>query len=375
MPMPQMPLQAPPQSSFLGAAQQQGGGMPPPMRPPMPPQAMQNGQPPQQGLPPQMMAMLKQVAGMGRNGDTLLAHLTPGEKTVPPEVQTPKVLATLDKAYKDKGVTSEQFTAGSPQSSINPATSLPEYNFMSSFLPIALGIAGSLLLPGVGTALGASAGGAAAGAGAGAAAGGLGGMLGGMSPLALSSIGGGLGTTAGGLLSGQDPMQAGLSGLMGGLGGYGMGSLMGGAGGAAAGAAGSAPSGMSPAGQQLASGLPRIPGLSPSLTNSIGPTAENAASLGGGNPEWTKLGGLLTGGFNPYQVAGGVGGSALGNYLGKPDKPSAPHRPSGFDDKMRPVSELPPWNQQLGQTTYNGPVPSFSGFDPMTNYPASWRFM
>lgn len=379
MPMPPMPQQAPsPQSSFLGAAQQ-AGSMPPQNTGAQPP--MQDGQP-QQGLSPQMLAMLKQVAGMGRNGDTTLAHLTPGEKTIPPEIQTPKVLSTLNKAYKDKGVSPEQFTVGSPQSSVNPATGLNEYNFMSAFLPIAMGLAGSFLLPGVGTALGASAG-AAGGAAAGAGAGGL---LGGLSPLALSSIGGGLGTTAGGLLSGQDPLQAGLSGALGGLGGYGLGSLMGSAAPAAATAAssggaqaGNSLAGMSAGGQQLASGLPRIPGMAASMGN-VGPTVANSANIvpDAGkflNPEWTKMGGFLKDGFNPMQAAGSVAGSAFGNYLGAPPKPYTPPRPSGFNDKMRPVGSLPPWNEQLGQNTYNGPTPNFSGYNPATNYPAAWRFM
>lgn len=361
-----MPPQMPPQSSFLGAAQQ-GAPMPP----------MGGGQPPQQpqGLPPEMMAMLKQVAGMGRGGDTMLAHLTPGEKTVPPEVQTPKVLAVLDKAYKDKGVTSEQFTVGSPQSSVNPATGLNEYNFMSAFLPIALGLAGSFLLPGIGTAAGAS-----AGAAGGAAAGGLGGALAGMSPLALSSIGGGLGTTAGGLLAGKDPSQALLSGAMGGLGGYGLGSLMGGAGSAAAGAAGSAPSaapaaaqGMTPGPNFAPSDIERMTSMF-SGNNPATLAAPATAPVSTGNPEWTKLGGFLKDGFNPAQAAGSIAGSMIGDSLGAPPKPYNPRKPSGFDDKMRPVSELPPWNEQLGQTTYNGPQASFSGYNPMTNFPAAWRF-
>lgn len=369
MPMPQMPNQAPPQSGFLAAAQQmQGGGMPT-ARPPMPPQA----QPQQQGLPPQAKQMLQQVAGMGRHGDTLLAHLTPGEKTVPPEVQTPKVLATLDKAYKDKGVTSEQFTAGSPQSSINPATGLPEYNFMSSFLPIALGLAGSFALPMLAPSLMSAAAGGTAAAGTG------------LSALAGSSIGGGLGTTAGGLLAGQDPLQAGLSGALGGLGGYGLGSLMGSAAPAATSAAsssgaqaGNSLAGISQEGQQLIGGMPRIQGMnSVSSMSNIGPTAANAANIAPDkflNPEWTKMGGILKDGFNPMQAAGGVAGSALGNYLGAPPKPYTAPKPAGFNDRMRPVSELPPWDQQLGMTNYAGPSANFSGFNPATNFPAAWRF-
>jgi len=99
------------------------------------------------GIDPKIQALIQQISKMGRGGDTLLAHLTPGEMEVPKEVQTPKVLATLKQAYESKGVSPQQFTAGSPQSSMNPQTGLPEYNFMSAFLPAALGIAGSFAMP------------------------------------------------------------------------------------------------------------------------------------------------------------------------------------------------------------------------------------
>jgi hypothetical protein len=69
-------------------------------------------------------------------------------------------------------------------------------------LPIIGGIAGSFLLPGVGTALGASA-------------------------LGATAIGAGLGTTAGGLLAGQSFGEAALGGVMSGAMSFGMGSLMG----------------------------------------------------------------------------------------------------------------------------------------------------
>lgn len=359
--MPQLPPS--PQSGFLATAMQgQGGGIPP-QQPPMP-----GGQPPPpQGLPPQMMAMLKQAATMGRGGDTTLAHLTPGEKTVPPEVQTPKVLATLNKAYKDKGVSPEQFTVGSPQSSVNPATGLNEYNFMSAFLPIAMGLAGSFLLPGVGTALGASAG-AGAGAAAGAATTGL-------SDLALSSIGSGLGTTAGGLLTGQKPLQAGLSGALGGLGGYALGNMSTGLtamgnvpeSAAKAAAPAAANGGMSAGPAFTNSDMARMTDM---FAGNNPATAAATAPQGWAGNSMSMLGQK----FNPYQVAGGAGGSQIGSYLGSPGKPYVAPKPAGFDDKMKQPGDLPPWNQQLGQTTYNGPQANFSGYNPATNYPAAWRF-
>ena len=85
---------------------------------------------------------------------------------------------------------------------INPDTGLPEAFNLGSLLPVIGGIAGSFLLPGLGTALGASA-------------------------LGATAIGAGLGTTAGGLLAGQSFGDAALGGVMSGAMSFGMGSLMG----------------------------------------------------------------------------------------------------------------------------------------------------
>jgi len=118
-----------------------------------------------------------QVASYGRNGDTTLVHMTPGE------VQG---LASLG------------------QLTINPDTGLPEAFSLKSLLPVIGGIAGSILLPGIGTALGAGA-------------------------LGATAIGAGIGTTAGGLLAGQKPGEALLGGVTSGLLSFGIGSILGGA--------------------------------------------------------------------------------------------------------------------------------------------------
>ena len=117
-----------------------------------------------------------QVASYGRNGDTTLVHMTPGE------VQG---LASLD------------------QLTINPDTGLPEAFNMKALLPIIGGIVGSFLLPGAGTALG--------------------------SGLGAAAVGTGLGTTAGGLLAGQSFGEAALGGVTSGLLSFGIGSILGGA--------------------------------------------------------------------------------------------------------------------------------------------------
>ena len=114
------------------------------------------------------------MAMQGRYGDTELVHMSK------PEIQG---LASLG------------------QLTINPDTGLPEAFSLKSLLPVIGGIAGSILLPGAGTALGAG--------------------------LGASAVGAGLGTAAGGLLAGQKPGEALLGGVTSGLMSYGIGSLLG----------------------------------------------------------------------------------------------------------------------------------------------------
>ncbi len=148
------------------------------------------------------------MGAQGRGGDTMMAHMTPGEIAVPPQVQTPEVLSSLNKAFASAGANPTSFQAGSPDQKVNPETGLPEFGFFDMLLPTVLGIAGSAFLgPAViGPALGIAEG-----------AGGLAGALPGI-------IGGGIGSTAGNLITGKGPLQ----------------SILGGFGGAAGGALGSA---------------------------------------------------------------------------------------------------------------------------------------
>ena len=113
------------------------------------------------------------MAMQGRYGDTELVHMSK------PEIQG---LASLG------------------QLTINPETGLPEAFSLKSLIPAIAGIAGSIILPGIGTALG--------------------------SGLGATAIGAGLGTTAGGLLVGQKPGEALLNGVMSGVLSFGIGSLI-----------------------------------------------------------------------------------------------------------------------------------------------------
>lgn len=72
----------------------------------------------------------QELAALGRNGDSIIAHLTPGEIQVPPQVQTPQVLQTLQQAFAAKGAPLQNFIAQSPTESQNPATGQPEFGFL-----------------------------------------------------------------------------------------------------------------------------------------------------------------------------------------------------------------------------------------------------
>ena len=368
---------------------QRQGGMPPQQmqpRPPMPPQ-MQGGQPPMPqgsapppsqpgqtppggggGIPPQIMQMLmqaiqqqkqqapQQLAAQGRGGDSMIAHLTPGEIMVPPEVQTPKVLATLKKDFHKHGVSPQQFTAGSPASSTNPKTGVPEYNFMSAFLPAAMGVAGAVAAPFTG---GASLG---------------------LDTAAMAALGSGVGTAAGGLIEGQSPTQALASGVGAGAGGYllggaggQLGNLIGGSGSAAAG--GAASSAATPAATSaldtsaLSSPVSAQIGAGQGLGGAVGAGGAGATSASAASTLAPKvLGSQMLGSFNPFASAGGALGSYLGGQLG-----STPN-PTGILAHMPAIGSLGSAQQQLGMTNSNQPRPSFAGYNPATNNPAAYNF-
>lgn len=149
---------------------------------------MGQGAPPQPG---QQHMTPAEMAAKGRFGDQIVGHLTPGEVQVPPQVQTPQLMHMLQQAFAKAGVSPAQFTAGSPDSSHNPATGAPEYSLLAALLPILGGAAGSFI-PGIGTGIGAALGGAAGGA--------AGGLIDhtGAAGTALSALGGGLGGYVGG---------------------------------------------------------------------------------------------------------------------------------------------------------------------------------
>ncbi|HBR55778.1 MAG TPA: hypothetical protein DEA82_16965 [Flavobacteriaceae bacterium] len=72
---------------------------------------------------------MQNMAGYGRNGDTTMGHLTPGETIVPQQVlqSNPQVARGLGRAFTDAGVDPSRYVVGSGQNSINPATGEREF--------------------------------------------------------------------------------------------------------------------------------------------------------------------------------------------------------------------------------------------------------
>lgn len=113
------------QEQMMMAAMQQGmqGQM---QGPPPPPGPSDNG------LEGDVVGDESPEAKEGRGGDTILAHLTPGEIVVPVQlVQTKKDLAILQKLFDRNGVDLNQYTAGHESNSINPETGYPEFGIGS----------------------------------------------------------------------------------------------------------------------------------------------------------------------------------------------------------------------------------------------------
>ena len=99
------------------------------------------------------------IAGLGRGEDTMLAHVAPGEMVVPP-VLSPETQETIKQEMIAVGLDPNQYTVGDGMS-INPITGMAEFGFLKKLgkslkkvVKKVAPIAGALLIPGVGGALG-----------------------------------------------------------------------------------------------------------------------------------------------------------------------------------------------------------------------------
>lgn len=322
--MARMQQQQPPaQPQVSGPAQMPQGAPPgqPQMPPQMPPRSMAGIAPPMPGR-----QGVQGMAAQGRFGDKVMAHLTPGEITVPPQIQSPAVLDVLRQAFAQAGVSPQQFVAGSPAAPINPGTGAEEHSLWSALLPVVGAVVGSVI-PGIGTAAGAALGGAAGGA-------------------------------AGGLIDHDTGAGVALSALGGGAGGYvgagGLGSLLGSGAGAAGSAAGNGVG--SAAGAAMSPGQAAL--MSSAAQSAAAPiTQASLAGLTGPGLTTGAAPGLLS--RVPWQGAMLAGtGSALGSALAP--MPQSSGLPPSFGRPMGPI------NPNFGQLLGNGQsaTPTFANYNP-----------
>jgi hypothetical protein len=265
------------------------------------------------------------LASLGRNGDTMLAHISPRE-------------AAMLKQMGGSG-------------SINPNTGYPEYSWFKKLVAVALPIALDFIAPGVGTAIGASmglTGTAAAIAGSAIIGGGTAALTGGdpLKGAILGGLGGGLGEAIGGAANSSLGLNLGSTGqniLGNALVGGGMGAATGQGflKGAATGALGAY------AGQQLGD-----------LTGS--------AAVGAGGKQF---GNMIAAGYDPKSAVIGGGLAGLAASMSKPAessriglKPSDAvveglKMPKGGDYSYSGVPETGygTTNYMTGQTGYKGP--------------------
>jgi hypothetical protein len=199
-----------------------------------------------------------QMAAQGRNGDSVVAHLTPGEIEIPPQVQTPQLIAAIRQAFAHFGISPAQFTAGSPNASHNPATGAPEFNFLSSILPMIAAGGASIAAPALAPAA-------------------LSGALG----SALVPAAAGLGAAAGTAATGGNASQS----LLSGVGAAGGSALLG---------------GLNPATSGTFSATP----ASSALSGGNLPSVQSALSAGGSTGNMNA--GMINGPANPFSGAAGA---------------------------------------------------------------------
>jgi len=155
------------------------------------------------------MSGIQELAQYGRGNDSMIAHVTPGEMMVPPEMMArhPQLQRHLYQAYLEEGMDPRQFKVGSGITSINPVTGMPEYGFFKKLFKVAAPVVGYAM----GGPMGAAIGGGLAGYSDG------GGWKGGVKGAALGYVGGSL--AAGGAFG--DTVSGWSGGGIGGVGAFG----------------------------------------------------------------------------------------------------------------------------------------------------------
>ena len=166
---------------------------------------------------------LQGIAALGRNEDTILAHVAPDEMVIPAEVlrNDPFLNALIRKSISKYGVDPNQFVVGNGDMDLNPLTGLPEFGFLSKVFKKVKKVVKkaaplALFVPGVGQALGAVGGSLLGKVGLGNVATGLGGFVGkipGLSGVGNAITAGSMGGLGSALRFGGGAIRQGIGGL------------------------------------------------------------------------------------------------------------------------------------------------------------------
>jgi len=277
------------------------------------------------------------LAGMGRGGDTALAHMTPGEVVIPESIlqENPGLIQAISQALQARGANPRDFVVGAPEGNVNPETGLEEFGFIRKLLSFAAPVVGTLFGGPIGGALGIGAtGGAAVG---GALGGGLGSAIGGGN-IARGVIGGGLGGAAGNLVGGA--LGGGLGGTIGGgvAGGAVSGGITGGGRGALQGAA--------------------LGGLGGGISHAFAPSPTGPQSRFASQPQGAQIG-AARGGTGGGTITGGLGGGSGGGDFG------------GGGGFTSPGGDMWNWPGQISPQELFSATPQQSTYAPA--YVPSWQ--
>ena len=166
---------------------------------------------------------LQGIAALGRNEDTILAHVAPDEMVIPAEVlrNDPFLNSLIRKSISKYGVDPNQFVVGNGDMDLNPLTGLPEFGFLSKVFKKVKKVVKkaaplALFVPGVGQALGAVGGSLLGKVGLGNVATGLGGFVGkipGLSGVGNAITAGSMGGLGSALQFGGGAIRQGIGGL------------------------------------------------------------------------------------------------------------------------------------------------------------------
>jgi hypothetical protein len=243
-----------------------------------------------------------QIAAAGRGPDTTLAHLTPGEVVLPPEMMESEQFETaVENRFRELDLNPEQYVVGMGIASLNPQTGLEEFGFFKK-LGKSIKKLAKKIAP---------------------VAGPLANFIPGVGPIVAGAIGAATNVVGGKGLKGA---------ISGALGGYGTGKLLGGIGslggaGAGAGAGGTGATGggfFSKVGEFVLPGKDKV-GLFGNIGKGIGSllgggeqmsAAEQLGALSQNNPE--LLGAIESGlaeGLTPEQVLKQVSGGGSGGFM------------------------------------------------------------